>query len=496
MEYNSERKRILILLVGKKLLRFLKKGNLYSWIIILFILLFFANCNTKNNNLGDIWEPFQQMKEIQLTYGEKGHFLYVTQVFSPDDQWIVYDTRNDGGHIGQTCCVEMVNIKTKEIKLIYQAPGQTRYGPGVGAASFNPVSDKVLFIHGLFNCDSIHPYGFTRRMGVAVALDRPGAPIFMDARDVSIPFTPGALRGGTHAHSWSGDGEWISFTYNDALLSELEEDGCDSIKDLRVVGVMAPYGPVNVEANESGENFDGEKFTVLVTRVNEYPEPGTDQISRAYEDGWVGTNGYFKQNFSKQKRALAFLGDTKDKRGNTVTEVFIADIPDDITIEIPGEPLAGTASSRPAPPVGTSQRRLTFTSDNKYPGVQGPRHWIRSTPDGSLIFFMMKDEDGNIQLFAVSPNGGEINQITTNLFSIETTFSVCPDGNFVAYGNEEKVFLTHIETGETRQASPGSDNGMTGLGSIQWSNDGKAIAYNRKVEVADTIYYQVFILRL
>ncbi len=32
---------------------------------------------------------------------------------------------------------------------------------------------------------------------------------------------PGALRGGTHRHEWSGDGKWIGFTYNDAILKAL-----------------------------------------------------------------------------------------------------------------------------------------------------------------------------------------------------------------------------------------------------------------------------------
>ncbi len=450
--------------------------------------------NSKNRNM-DIWERFEKMNETQITSYENGHFLNPIQYFSPDDKWIVYDTRNDGGHIGQTCCIELVNTSTKEIKLLYRAPGQTVHGPGVGAATFSPVKDTALFIHGLFNCDSLRPYGFTRRTGVAVAMDNPGEPIFMDARDVTDPFTPGALRGGTHAHSWSADGEWISFTYNDALMAQLETSGDENIQDLRVIGVMAPFGPVTVKDDSEGENVGGEKFTVLVTMVTENPEPGSDQINRAYEEGWVGSEGYVKSDQSRQKRALAFLGDTKDNNGNVLTEVFIADIPDNVTLEVPGQPIAGTAASRPAPPSGTSQRRLTFTGDNKYPGVQGPRHWVRSAPDGSMVFFLMKDETGNVQIYAVSPNGGEINRVTRNNFSVETTFSISPDGRFLAFGNGERVFATLIETGETRQISPGPAEGMTGLASIYWSNNGKMIGYNRKVAVGDTSYYQIFLLK-
>ncbi len=475
---------------------FRKISKSFHIFLILSIIVFsFSYYRTKKNEFMDIWNPFEQMSEGQMTFGGEGHFLYITQYFSPDDNWVVYDTRNDDTHIGRTGCIEMVNTVTKEKKLLYRAPGQTINGPGVGAAAFSPVSNTVIFIHGLMNCDSVKPYGFTRRTGVAVSLNKPGEPIFMDARDVLEPFMPGALRGGTHAHSWSGDGEWISFTYNDALLAQLEKEGDNNIKDLRVVGVMAPFGPVTVKEGEYGENVHGEKFAIIVTEVTENPEPGSDQISIACEDGWVGTHGYSRPDGSRQKSAVAFLGDTRDKNGNILTEVFIADIPDDVTIQMPGQPLAGTGLSRPAPPAGTNQRRLTFTGENKYPGVQGPRHWMRSTPDGSLIFFMMKDTFGNIQIYAVSPNGGEIKQITNNYFSVETTFSVRPDGQFIAYGSGEKVFLTHIETGETRQVSPGPQKGMTGLKSINWSNGGNMIAYNRKVSVDDSSYFQIFLLK-
>src|SRR5690606_15294525 len=117
--------------------------------------------------------------------------------------WVVYDSRNGDTHIGITSTIAMVNIEAKQIKRLYTTPNQTEFGPGVGAATFNPVQDRVLFIHGLTNCTKDQPYGFTRRTGVSIAIDNPDVPIFVDARDVKPPYTPGALRGGTHAHCWS-----------------------------------------------------------------------------------------------------------------------------------------------------------------------------------------------------------------------------------------------------------------------------------------------------
>lgn len=464
---------------------------------LVFLLIFFAGFSCKMKDDGskiDIWTPFRQMQEIQLTSEKKGHYLHTTQFFSPDNRWIVYDTRNDGTHIGRTCCIEVVNTSTKEVKTLYQTQNQTRFGPGVGAATFSPADEIVLFIHGLNNCDSISPYGFSRRTGVAVSMSNPNHPIFMDARDVILPFTAGALRGGTHAHTWSKDGEWISFTYNDALVAQLEKEGVENVKDIRMVGVMAPSGPVNVSRNGGGENFSGEKYTVIITRVMEDPVPGSNDIDRAYEDGWVGSNGYVRKDGSRQKRAVAFLGDTRDIKGNKLTEVFLVDIPDDVTGEIDGQPIAGTESRRPYPPKGTSQRRLTFTENRKYPGIQGPRHWLRTTTDGSLIFFLMKDEGGVVQIYGISPNGGEIKQITSNDFSVESTFNVSSDGQFLAFGSQQNVYVAYIKSGETRRVSPSPGEGMSELRAIHWSNDGKMLAYNRKVAVRDTSYFQIFLL--
>jgi len=460
----------------------------------LIVLLLLSTLVGSSYQSKDPWDGFSNLKEVQLTHDPSGHYLHSTQYFSPDNQWIVYDKRNDGTQIGQTGCIEAVNVKSKEVKQLYKTRNQTEFGPGVGGATFSPTSDIVLFIHGLQNCNSSNPYNFSRRTGVAVSTDNPGNPIFMDARDVEEPFTPGALRGGTHAHTWSADGLWISFTYNDAIMAHLKDEGMESAGDLRMVGVMGPYGPVNVDENSNDENFSGIKCSTIVTRVHENPEPGSNQIDRAYSDGWVGLNGYVKEDGNQQLRAVAFLGDTRNTKGEKLTEVFLVDIPEDITSEVAGHKLTGTLATRPAPPKNANQRRLTFTEVRKYPGVQGPRHWLRTTPDGSWIFFLMKDQHGIVQVYGISPNGGPTKKFTSNNFSVETTFNVSPDGQFLAYGSNQTVYVTHIETGQTKQVSPTPDNSMNHLKSIHWSKDGKMLAYNRKVAQEDSSYFQVFLL--
>jgi len=48
---------------------------------------------------------------------------------------------------------------------------------------------------------------------------KPGVANNLDARDLTPPFTPGALRGGSHIHVWDSAGEWASFTYEDHVLA-------------------------------------------------------------------------------------------------------------------------------------------------------------------------------------------------------------------------------------------------------------------------------------
>ena len=436
------------------------------------------------------------LQEIQLTSDGKGHFLHPVQAFSHDNKWLVYDTRNDDTHIGITCCIEMVNIDSKDAVKLYSTENQTEFGPGVGAVTFNPIRNQVLFIHGLNNCSAEKPYSFSRRTGVSIRTKSPQKPIFLDARDITEPYTPGALRGGTHAHTWSPDGEWISFTYNDAVLACLAEQPNSGSRDLRMVGVMAPLGPVKVGNENSGENIDGKMFSVVVTKVIENPQSGSDEIDRAYSDGWIGEKGYKKLDGFFQKRAVAFLGDTRGKNGKKLTEVFVVDIPDDIIKSDSEKPIEGTDKIRPMPPKGTIQRRITFTGSRKYSGIQGPPHPLRSLPDGSTVLFMMKDDNGIVQICGVSPNGGEIEQFTRNEKSIDTSFDISPEGKFLVYGIAEQIHITEISSGLTLQVKHGLNSKNHGLRAINWSNSGNIIAYNRKIMELDTSYYQIFMLNL
>ena len=187
------------------------------------ILFLFVYCGSLQLLCAQNQTGIKKPMEIQLTSDNHGHLLNTSQCFSKDDQWIVYDGRNVDDGIQQNGTIAMVHVKTKEIRTLYTTSHQTEYGPGVGAVTFSPVEDRVLFIHGIRNADKENPYGYSRRTGVSVLINKPGIGEFLDARNIAPPFTPGALRGGTHAHSWSADGKWISLLITITSLNNCQK---------------------------------------------------------------------------------------------------------------------------------------------------------------------------------------------------------------------------------------------------------------------------------
>ncbi len=413
-------------------------------------------------------------EEVQITHGATyNHNLDNNDNFSPDDRWLVYDVRTDEGGIGGCPRIEKVNVKTGEIVELYEIKDNNPWGPGVGAASYSHTEHKVAFIHGLKNVTPENPYQQWRRSGVIVEDAQPGVAVFMDARDVTYPFTPGALRGGTHRHEWSGDGGWIGYTYNDAIMKHLE-DSTGQVHNLRTIGVSKKGRKVMVDNDPAGENINGEWFSVLVVKVTPDPQSGTDEISHAASDSWVGRYGYKKQDGTMQ-RARAFLGKIKDKNGTDVEEVFIVDIPEDITTPGPDGPLEGTRTTMPAPPKGAVQRRLTFTAGTTHPGCSGT---IRSSSDGSLIAFKAYDKKGILQVFTISPIGGEPVQQTFHDTDVQGNVRWHPEKHRICYVWDNSIIVRDIGSKDFSRITKRTDDIP---GNLVWSHDGKTIAYNRDI---------------
>ena len=416
--------------------------------------------------------------ERQVTHAPHGHVLTNVNVWSPDGRRIVYDVRSDAdGSTFDGDRIETVDAESGEVRVLYRS----RRGACCGVATFHPTADRVVFILGPEDPTPDWTYGAARRQGVLVDEDRPGVAIPLDARDLTPPFTPGALRGGSHVHVFSPDGQFVSFTYEDHVLSRFASPTADHDINQRNVGLSVIGRPV-ATPNTHPRNLDGSAFSVLATRTSAMPRAGSDDYVRAYEEGWVGTDGYLRRDGSRQRRALAFLGDVPATGGRTVAEVFIADLPDDLTQPGAG-PLAGTETRLPFPPAGISVRRLTRTTHRPFPGVQGTRHWLRSSPDGQRIAFLMRDDGGVVQIWTISPNGGEPIQLTRNAAGVASAFSWSPDGRWIAHAMNGSVCLTDAATGETRPLTPApSDPADVPLAlACVLSPDGSRIAYQRRV---------------
>lgn len=411
-------------------------------------------------------------EENQITHDFSfNHDLDNNDNFSPDDQWLVYDTRTHQDSISANGKIEKVHIQTGEKVVLYEIPWNTKYGPGVGAVSYSPIENKVAFIHGLLNSSIDAPYEQWRRTGVIIDESNPGTPIFMDARDISFPFTPGALRGGTHRHEWSGDGAWIGFTYNDAAMRKLE-DSTGIHYNLRTIGVSKKGQKVTVDKTDEGENFSGEWFSALVVWVVPNPIPNSDEISRAAGDSWVGKSGYKKPD-GHQQRARAFIGTVRDGDGKNSDEVFIVDIPEDITISNSKAPIEGTETTLPAPPKGTTQRRLTYTAASPYPGCEGI---VRSSYDGSMLAFLAFDENKVKQIFTVSPHGGKPIQQTFHTTDVQSEVRWHPNKYHICYVWSDAVVYKEIDKNQEVLLTAPSPYPPSNL---VWSHDGHKIAFNR-----------------
>lgn len=414
------------------------------------------------------------MIERQLTYGPGGRILTNCNVWSPCGEWVVFDTRSDAaGSTFDGTRIQAVHLHTGEVRTLYESQN----GACCGVATWHPTELKVVFILGPDHPTAEYSYGPSRRQGVVMGFDpstperkadvlfaasereagvptqapsrSPGrccSPHALDARDLTPPFTPGALRGGTHVHVWHPRGDWLSFTYDDDVIPHPTR---------RNVGVCFPR-PVSVPKSHP-RNHSGGYFSVLVTRT------GDGGLLRACEEAWVGTS-----------RMLAFHGTIREQ-GREVAEVFVAQLPDDLTI--PGDgPLEGTPTSCPAPPLGVAVRRLTHC------GIGGPRHWLRSSPDGSRIGFLRLDAAGVFQLWTVAPSGGDPVQITTGRQPIKSAFTWHPDGERVACVIGGQVCLVDASTGAVNPLT-GPCDPSTGPRpeACVVSPDGRQIAFVRRL---------------
>jgi Tol biopolymer transport system component len=107
----------------------------------------------------------------------------------------------------------------------------------------------------------------------------------------------------------------------------------------------------------------------------------------------------------------------------------------------------------------------------------------------------MKDEEGIVQLWTVSPLGGQPRQLTRNNDGIASAFTWSPDGRHIAHLMDGSVCVTSGETGTTnRLTTPMVGDHAPRPEACVFSPDGKRIAYVCPVPDHGVNWNQIFVL--
>lgn len=420
-------------------------------------------------------------KEKRITDEARSHQLTNINVWTPDSEWLAYDVRPSGSSFtGQT--IEKIHVTTQQKVEIYRS----QHGSHVGVVTVSAENPpRYAFIQGPEHPDESWQYDFHHRRGVYVYDNQLGNAHPIDAMCITPPYIAGALRGGTHVHVFSPDGKWLSFTYNDHVMHEL-----DPKLDQRNVAVAIPIGAVTVKPIGHTREYGGDFFCCVVTKTTLTPTPNSDEIGRAYEEGWIGQCGYRNQEGQWQRRALAFIGDTHHHNGEVVPEIYLVDLPEDPEkFKIPShEPLQGTRDSMPAPPKGVQQKRLTYTHQRKFPGLaKQPRHWLRSSPNGELIACLMHDNQGIVQLWTVGTATGVLTQVTFENSPIQSAFSWNNTGEYLCFVHDNSIVRCHVATGSIERLTQRTDAAPV-ADAVVFSPNDKFVAFMRDVDGFRQIY--------
>jgi hypothetical protein len=435
--------------------------------------------------------PGLQAQLRQRTFGDYGHFLNHRQAVSHCGRYLVYDTRNADSDIAKTTRIESLDLSDNTVRILYDTHSQSIHGPGVGAVVCHPLRSTLVFIHGLTHCDELQPYAMTRRFGACLDLE-PSDPnsnptsklVSIESRSLQTIIPWGVLRGGTHAHSFSPDGRWISFTYNDALAPEHRTVGfaivdrwdCDS--DART-----ELHPPKFE-----EEFKGIGWAALILVPDQ-------AIESAREECWV-PHPTLKQ--------LAFLGRVPNRSKSRsqirsqnpddrfVDEVFLAQLPA-IADRWPRmldrqTPVAHRSGAQLASPPGIQIRRLTHTESEPYPGVQGPRHWLMASKSGNWIYTLRKDPQGTVRIVRVRvPDDQEDSQedsncewISNNEESITHPPAIDPATGRISYLTGKRFTILDTTTGQEIPVAWDTDAMDTIVGPVQFLSESRGIFWNAR----------------
>ncbi len=416
-------------------------------------------------------------QERQVTFSAKNHCLDNNDNYSKDGRFLCYDTRGTKEPpIGHCTTIEKVEIATGKETVLYRTTpglvGEVPY-PGVGAVSYSPVEDKVIFIHGPLAEEVAQrgPYAKNNRTGAEVAADGSGAISWPDKRDIetSRDTLPGAHRGGTHRHEYTADGARVGFTYDDFLLPQYQ----------RTIAYMERHPKAPAGATHY--------FAVLVPVVPKgTAKPG--EFEMALGDSWVGRNGQMR----------AFVGTIREEDGSYKDSLFVVEIPADVDITTAD---SGSATRFPAPPKGIRIRRLTH---NNVTGI------ARGSLDGMHIAYCVKGEDGLMQAFIIPSDGSDQAADPAKRPMQATHFAQGADSGPRWHPSGDRILCVSHGGIAVTDVRPGANFGKTAFLTDEGEGvrrqdlviapDGKSIAYSKPIPAGDgpagAGYTQIFVMAL
>jgi hypothetical protein len=388
--------------------------------------------------------------------------------WSWDGQTIFFDIRDDETQFDSPVILQLDVVK-KYCKPAYLPSNRVV----CGVPTCSPVDDRVVFIHADEPRDDDWLYCAWHRRGSILDPNQPDGLQALDARDIVPPFTAGALRGGTHLHTFNSDATAIVSTYEDHVLATATSPLAQANR--RGIAVHVLNSPITVPKTHH-RNHDGTSFSVLVSHLTDHPLAGSDQISMTTGEAWLAGRGH----------RIAVQGTVVDRRGNPCVELFLITLPDELNdLRMAGNhPLQGTPTTRPGVPAAVMQRRLTFTTERPFPGIAGPRHWAVGSPDGSRIGCYLRDNHGKAQFWTVASDSGETIQVTHQAPEPTSPFTWHPDGLHVAFIADGSVMMVNTRNGSIERLTPRLPvaDGPTHHACV-FSPDGSSIAFMQPVAV-------------
>ena len=410
----------------------------------------------------------------QRTWGSYGHFLNHRQALSHCGGFLYYDTRNADPDIAKTTRIESLDLADDTVRVIYDTYSLSANGPGVGAVVCHPLRSTVLFIHGLAHCNDNYPYSMTRRFGAWASLD-PRNPVCkiqaLEGRGLQSKLPWGSLGGGTHAHSFSKEGNWVSFTYNDAMQPQRR-----SVGFAYVDGWDSDHGEKNAESPSKYEDeFQGRGWAALAL----IPE---DPILCAREECWVQG-----QVDGKAYMALAMIVSVQSSQSlqPPVDEIYLAEFPSDAKRwpnDLSGQMAcrSGAGSWRLEPPPGIRWRRLTNTQASEYPGIAGPRHWLIASGCGRWIVALKKDSKGVVRLIRVSVQDGQTEWISGNRQSITHPPAIDPNGGRLTYLVSKRLTILDLYSCQETQVEWDTQGFSEVTGPVQFLPGEQGVFWNAR----------------